>query len=354
MMISSEKWFINESELSDEQLDVKNLSPKNSYVVSGGAGSGKTVLAIHRAIELISRKEDCIVVVYTSALKKFISAALHYNPFGAIEGGVMTYEKWKRNGFRMVGHLIVDEVQDFTEDEIAHFKKHTTISMALFGDSAQKLYPMKPVTDENGKKIKVKTLSVEEIAEYLALPKRSLTNNHRLPRKIARFAQHLTVTTIPLENQCKKEGEKIPTVFKCKDLKQEVEMIIKTIKSRDLRDVGILVPNNDQVIAVRDILLDAGMPCEIKYSKGDQWENQLEFDTDNPKVMTYFSAKGLQFETVILPDLTMFNNSISFKAPLYVACTRASQELIISYSNSMHSYLQAIPRELFNHIDYKA
>ena len=47
----------------------------------------------------------------------------------------------------------------------------------------------------------------------------------------------------------------------------------------------------------------------MKYNDKEDWRNNkdtLDFDSTNPKIMTYHSAKGLQFEAVFLPFIEKF------------------------------------------------
>ena len=67
--------------------------------------------------------------------------------------------------------------------------------------------------------------------------------------------------------------------------------------------------------------------------------------------MTYHSAKGLQFETVFIPnirELNMLRMEQEQKA-LYVAMTRTYRDLYIMYSSNLPSHLSesVIPKELY-------
>ena len=63
--------------------------------------------------------------------------------------------------------------------------------------------------------------------------------------------------------------------------------------------------------------------------------------------MTYHSAKGLQFETVILPFYEGANDKETQKA-LYVAMTRTYRFLYVMYStNIIGQPLQKVPSHLY-------
>ena len=76
------------------------------------------------------------------------------------------------------------------------------------------------------------------------------------------------------------------------------------------------------------------MPFEFKYNSDTEYGksiNLLNFRTLLPKLMTYHSAKGLQFDLVILP---FYNGATDDEArkTLYVAMTRTMHSLYVLYS----------------------
>lgn len=109
-----------------------------------------------------------------------------------------------------------------------------------------------------------------------------------------------------------------------------------------MSDVAILLPHNDDVKLVSGILNDIQVNHELKYSDRNDYHNSIEnlnFATTLPKVMTYHSAKGLQFETVFLPCVSELTNDdkrkISEQKALYVAMTRTYRHLYIMYSGQL-------------------
>ena len=69
-----------------------------------------------------------------------------------------------------------------------------------------------------------------------------------------------------------------------------------------------------------------------------------EFDSAAPNLMTYHGAKGLQFETVFIPNCS---DPGSDKAPLYVALTRTYSSLYIMYTGIKPYFISQIPSELY-------
>ena len=90
--------------------------------------------------------------------------------------------------------------------------------------------------------------------------------------------------------------------------------------------------------------------CEFKYNAGyndKRNRDTLDFTTDKPKLMPYHSAKGLQFETVILPFYEGATDK-DLRKPLYVAMTRTYRYLYVMYSGiSIAQPLQQVPEYLY-------
>ena len=73
----------------------------------------------------------------------------------------------------------------------------------------------------------------------------------------------------------------------------------------------------------------------------------MDFETDLPKIMTYHSAKGLQFDVVILPMYVGASDENSKKA-LYVAMTRTMHHLYLIYSTPfLAPPLASVPSKLY-------
>ena len=126
-------------------------------------------------------------------------------------------------------------------------------------------------------------------------------------------------------------------------------MIADLIGKRDFKSIGILMPSNDAVLKFYERFTDLGIPCEYKYSKKghrDAWRDNLDFRSELPKIMTYHSAKGLQFEAVFLPQYQGASGVDDRKA-LYVAMTRTWRELYVSYVGELKVPLSNVPPQLY-------
>jgi superfamily I DNA/RNA helicase len=241
-------------------------------------------------------------------------------------------------------YIIVDEVQDFSKNTIDIFRKKAKKALILFGDSAQQIYEGRESwsTGYGGTPMD----NMEAISVHLGRELRELAFNHRLPKKIGRFAEYLNDTG--LELRCRNEGVEKPKILHYRSLNDQLDAIVEIIKNRNFEDVGILFRHNAEVQNAYKYLSEKGLNIEAKYDDKTNWQNNkmtLNFNSDNPKLMTYHSSKGLQFEAVFLPDCICSSNDD--RNPLYVAITRTYQSLYIMHSGNLSSFFDAIPTHLY-------
>ncbi|MBR0432184.1 MAG: DEAD/DEAH box helicase [Bacteroidaceae bacterium] len=434
-----QNWFIRN--LDDIQREVIIESIDKSIIVQGVAGSGKTNLAIHRALQA-KGKGTYAIVIMTIALRRMIS-------YGMKELGLdnerIAYDwAWKERGFDLIGdvyckghydldkpviddssiiylvngqsirkfklvfkekdspkdkvkehfgidfadwvhenfyktwerrtswfkeidldndfsvtnpsyclvsggtlykpcestidYLIIDEVQDFKDLYIKNaYMPQVGKSLSLFGDSNQKMYPFGSPISEIQKLF-------SDFKFY------NLRYNYRLPKAIAKVAQKIAQPEIDLlTNNMKNEGNSDyptfpkPIIKKCQTRFDEIKWIANRIKNETLDDVAILVPNNSDVQEVVKLMADNGISeVQTHYRTGKEVPyytiNTLDFsNNDLPCILDYYAAKGSEFEHVFVPFAN--EGHVGKRYDFFVACTRASHSLYITYSGVRTSYL---------------
>ena len=65
-------WMRNESELDDFQHNVAATSLNSNLVVTGCAGRGKSIIALHRAKQIHSQKKTYKVICYNKLIYRYI------------------------------------------------------------------------------------------------------------------------------------------------------------------------------------------------------------------------------------------------------------------------------------------
>lgn len=317
----------------DEQLKVLN-SEYDKYIVYGPAGSGKSMLAMRNALTLFNENKSFKIIIYTKALTKYLIGRLKKANLKNISSYILCGEEFKSVDIGSnIDYIIIDEVQDFNISDLEESFKLSKKGYYLFGDDGQQIYPMK-TNDVN---------IVDHLINKNKLKNYKLVNTYRFPRKIALFSEKIKNRSENLALACLKEGENenIPKIIEFKNKDDEIQYIKNIIVNEGWKSVGILVANNDDVNDYYNRLRDLNLICDYKNKEREE----LDFSNDRPKIITYHSSKGLEFERVFIPKCDIYEepSKYNYREALYVACTRASKTLIISYiGNNISPYLNNI------------
>ena len=328
---------VDEESLDDDQLDLIEYTSDKSMLVAGCAGSGKSVIAMHKAEQLYSEGKDVILIAFTKSLNGFMRV-------GKPDASFRFYYhyQWKKMMMPKADYIIVDEIQDFTREEIQEFINAAKKCFLFFGDTAQSIYR------QYGKQ----TMTIAQIAEMTGLNTLQLFNNYRLPRPVAKITQNYVGVDVAeyKEKVYQNKETELPRFIHTNTPEDEFKSIIQIISSHPNQSIGILYHSNESVLQMNKQMIERGIRCEFKYNDTDgekQNVSNLNFNTLVPKIMTYHSAKGLQFDIVILPQYNGASDAESKKA-LYVAMTRTIHKLYVLYSTSeLLSPLKEVPEHLY-------
>lgn len=359
-------WMIKESELDDIQRKVLVSVLDKSCIVSGGAGSGKSVLALIKAQRIQKEKgNNYQIIVFTKALCNYMSSGREVL---GLQNNFLYHKEWRwkkflkryangtsymvyerdENGNKIpnmphADYTIVDEIQDFTQDEIHEFIRATDGTFFFFGDTAQSIFhkPTIPV-DQIGIIIPEARTAKEWVLYY----------NYRLPLPVARFVYPIGLGLDSFDESVYKSAETaIPRVVRFETKETQLEAIHRIIDRNNMDDVAVLLPDNESVINTYNGLSKLGGNYELRYNDTSNFKNNkdnLNFNSTNPKIMTYHSAKGLQFETVFIPFIEDFiEDGDTNQKALYVAMTRTYRNLYVLFSGQLPSPLSKIDTSLY-------
>lgn len=332
---------VEKESMDDEQLDLIGDTIDKSMIVAGCAGSGKSVIAMYKAQQILESKGDVILIAYTKSLNRYMRQGKE----NSLDERFFYHWQWIDQGMPKADYIIVDEIQDFDREEIMQFINAARKCFFFFGDTAQSIY----------RAFGKETLTIDQISSMTGIKVSRLYNNYRLPKPIAKITQEYLGLTE--EDNVRKYSESLylskenasPVFVECHSRQEQIDCIISIIRKNKYRNVGILVPENDLVLEIMNAFTSEKFACEFKFNAGyNDYRNKdtLNFKTEYPKLMTYHSAKGLQFETVILPFYQGASN-LDEKKSLYVAMTRTYRHLYVLYNGDMLKPLKGVPERLY-------
>ena len=337
---------VEKESMDDEQLDLIGDTIDKSMIVAGCAGSGKSVIAMYKAQQILESKGDVILIAYTKSLNRYMRQGKE----NSLDERFFYHWQWIDQGMPKADYIIVDEIQDFDREEIMQFINAARKCFFFFGDTAQSIY----------RAFGKETLTIDQISSMTGIKVSRLYNNYRLPKPIAKITQEYLGLTE--EDNVRKYSESLylskenasPVFVECHSRQEQIDCIISIIRKNKYRNVGILVPENDLILEIMNAFTSEKFACEFKYNAGyndSKNKDTLDFKTERPKLMTYHSAKGLQFETVILPFYQGASN-LDEKKSLYVAMTRTYRHLYVLYNGDMLKPLKGVPERLYERMVY--
>lgn len=348
-------WTVPPHKLDTEQKEFleKHLFSGNQYWVSGFPGSGKSTLLSHaiRLIKADKPKASILVVVFTRSLIEMFQAAFKEMGVGPVV--IKTMFEFMRSS-RRYDYILCDEVQDLPPHIITELSNRSSI-LIVAGDENQSIFEIAP-------RYNVPTVNPSQITSLIAGERYPLTIIHRLSPAIQRAIQNLIPALANLA-RLTNMADHMTQIRLCKALStnQEIDYIWKeSVKAPKVgKTSAILFPNQQAVVNfVQDVIrlenkqlwnqstneygrVDFGNMNEHLKNQGIRLQyvgngyGSLNI-TNSVFIMTYYSAKGLDFDNVFLPGI---NNRLYItsspnlsKRIFMVAMTRSRNELYICYT----------------------
>jgi len=343
-------------------IDAINYSGPKNLILTGCPGSGKTTVAIMRALKLRREGRNILLVTYQNLLRVNLA-----NMAGdTMDDRIVGFYEWfvKQANARIVPgdttatlmkkiealkpfeEILLDEGQDlekkFLETLIAKAQK-----ISVGADTAQKIH-------DHG-------LTAEQIIEVLnksAEPHRvNLQYNYRNNFETYDFGRHF----LPLNQRAnnKLTMDKIPKgiitkplVFQALTDDEEKRILRTRLSEAGDVNIGVLVYHKDEVEHYYKMINDLGFSCTKYYHDMEWWEKRDELnDLKNIIVTTFKSAKGLEFQAIVMPNIqTALTRKFKTREHYYVGCTRAKEQLYLIFNGEKPAFLAAFPVGTFTFV----
>jgi DNA helicase IV len=311
------------------------LNETNQIALSGGPGTGKSVVSLWRHISNYQRSKKSLLLTYTTTLAKYLSACCITQNSNAASNVKTSLRGKPRIGSGFY-EIIVDEAQDLP---ISYYNDIKPVANVSYGaDDSQILYP-----DNCSRQSELKLLFSSNI-DYV------LDKNFRSTQRIMQFAKVVFPDAyIPqsiITGLAHNVGE-LPVLlisngstFDKTNDKQDNSIleIINSLRS-DTHNIAILVPWKSDVAVFETVLNNNSIAdFSIYYEDARRFPSGCG-DIKNVHITTFKSAKGLEFDTVIIPNFYKYKEICgSFHTKwqdYYVAVTRARSNLYLISSYDM-------------------
>lgn len=348
------------------------MKPDQNRVVFGIAGSGKTQVLIHRACYLAKTykvpSEKYRVFVFTNVIKQYIKSGIQF--LGLPDETVSTFDHWCRLNYekeiskslpwagktidfekirlsvldrlktrpalqKNLDFILVDEGQDLSPQAfeiIALAARHVTV----FADRMQQIFEDGAGEEQILARMGIRKENATLLGAYRNSPYVAQLAAYFIPDAVRRGQYLSQIGT----QQLTKER---PLCFIARNHDEEMDRMAEVIRQRQLRNerVGIIVPKNKQVHGFATAMQERGIDIEKAVPpKRPGMPADFDFGNNLPKIATYHSAKGLTFDSVLLPKITAsafdnINDSGLRQRMLFVGVARATQWVYLSTTKGM-------------------
>jgi len=363
-------------DLNKDQDRVLRLPEDGQYLIVGGPGTGKSVVALLRAMKYHEGNDYAFLTfnkVLLSATKQLVGFNL--NSF--------TLDSWLRREYCKAITEYCEDFEYFTPPElnyntrdydvvISKLEKEEIVprTMKIIIDEGQDKPPKYYealmylgfenffiVADQN-QQITSDHSSRQELTDLLGLETDDvieLKENYRNSHPIALFCNTFyTDPSSPPPNLPKqsKSGLGIPTLYDYSDFQECAKFILREYDRDNRNLIGVVVANDEmrdtyfKVLDLMDLNLDNPRPTISTYSSKDKKAPNINFAYSGIVVLNDRSIKGLEFDMVfiVVDGFTIYNNDIdSMKKRFYVMSSRAIKKLVLfkhdNYSGGVEKIL---------------
>ncbi|MGA5106365.1 AAA family ATPase [Streptomyces cellulosae] len=341
----------------DQRAGLDNLPFDGNHLVSGPPGSGKSILAAQRAVMLALTGTPVVVLTYSNLLRQALKASVHALGPADRSIRVMTAHRWLTEWYGATPPssgdgwydwealfnraadpaataepvLVVDEGQDLPPEFYLlcrMLKARTTV----FADECQRL------TDTNS--------TLDEIGRNLGrCTRHEVDGNHRNTEQIAELAAHFhTGKGSPVLPA--RQGP-VPRLHRFHE-RGVADLLILLAQSQPDKSIGVVAATkHTQFSLLGSIQKRAPRLKPQLYTSESAGNLYRNLDLARPGIVIVHraSAKGLSFDTVVIPDThhdaATDPTSAGLRMTYYVMATRARQELHLGYEGDTEPPLLA-------------
>lgn len=355
-------------ELGTEQRKVLDMPFRGSHVVTGSPGGGKTVTAVYRAWALATAGRDAVLVTRFNLLHQYLAQLAPDLTESVV---VTTFERWIRDfwrahfrgdppradqdersydwiemqrgcilrNVRATTHLVIDEGQNLPLG-FFHLCRVLGVDVTVFADEYQRIGDGQSSLSEMQRSLATET-------EPLVLPE-----NHRNSREIAMLAAEFRTDNreeMPLPARV----GRTPVVMRIPSLAHLASGVSLYFNAHRDWTIGIICRSTFLVRDIQSRLTSVGLADQTQaYVHSDRHRNTIDFSARPIKIVSTASMKGLEFDSVFVPDLDAYAEdptSVDARLRLLSLCTRAREDLHLAHRGPQEpAILSTVPDSLLD------
>jgi len=377
-------------ELNKDQDRVLRLPEDGQFLIVGGPGTGKSVVALLRTMKF-SNKHNDVFLTYNKVLNSatsqltqdlnsntlltFFNKMLREN-LNAIKlelqkdqdknknqledcNNILSqnyahdYKKIEQiltdNNFKATAttrHLIIDEGQDMSIGYYQCLMEFGYDNFFIVADQNQQ------ITNENSSRQELTDLLALEVKEVI-----ELTQNYRNSHPIALVAQHFftdIASPKPKLPESSKAALGTPILYQYKDFQKCVKFILREADRDPSNLIGVVVAKHEILKECKERLnnmeieLDNDKPNIQSYSSQDNQNVDINFGEGGIVILCDKSIKGLEFDVVfiMLNGFEIYNNELdAMRKRLYVMSSRAIKKLVFLKDENNTKLNKILPSE---------
>lgn len=331
----------------EKQLAIIETPLDQSLFVAGPPGSGKTVLAVHRAQRLAKAGHSVVLVTYNRMLRRLIVQVIgeekkvqvqtmhsfvgyHYcRQTNSNEAPSFRDYKYDWSTIFMtlerydvhcsLTHVIVDEGQDLPKDFFQYLRDFVATTIIVFADEEQAL---------SGNRS-----TLRDIKEAAGLDDPVLLKyNHRNRPEIARVAEHFHAGSVPIPVvTCEPLGE-LPEVRLYRE-DGVVSLIANWYRNRSGRIGVAVVKNGTGEVLCSQLQMQLPGKDVYLYTSERNNENEIDLLGNGIIILNVKSIKGQEFDAVFVMEFDQLLLEVSEvnQRKMYMLCSRARDYLFLMY-----------------------
>jgi len=326
-----------------------------SLFVVGPPGSGKTVLAVHRA-QMVAEAEaaqseaeqSIMIVTFNRMLRRLLAMlddesgtrarTMHsfvwhdYRNRTAEAPASYPDDRYRYDWDAMFTclddvraspdrpHLVVDEGQDLPEGFFRYAARYVSEKMSVFADEDQALGD--------------RHTGLRQIMNAAGLGDPViLERNHRNTPEVARLAEHFHSGCLPAATVVRSASRELPRLVRSPNLESTGDLVSNWCQTRG-GSIGVIVDQNDTGNALFGKLRSRlpGKRIDI-YSHSLKNEDSIDMLAPGVTVLNTESVKGQEFDTVFILELEAFIPCTDdvMRRGMYMMCSRARDNLFLVY-----------------------